>query len=52
MILMKISFLQRFVKENGLIGNLIRYMKESIDGCTVIIYEKYVLIIHIKDSEN
>jgi hypothetical protein len=43
---------QRFVKENDLIGDLIKYIKEFIDGYTVIIYRKHDLIIYIKDSEN
>jgi hypothetical protein len=43
---------QRFVKENGLINDLIKYIKESIDKYTIIIYGKHDLIIYIKDSEN
>jgi hypothetical protein len=43
---------QRFVKENDLINDPIKYIKKSIDGYAVIIYEKHDLITHIKDSEN
>jgi hypothetical protein len=43
---------QRFVKKNDLISDLIKYMKEFIDGYAVTIYGKHDLIIHIKDSEN
>jgi hypothetical protein len=42
---------QRFVKKNGLIGNLIRYIEKSIDRHTVI-YRKHDLIIYIKNSGN
>jgi hypothetical protein len=43
---------QRFVKENGLIDDLIKYIKKSIDKHTIIIYGKHDLIIYIKNSEN
>jgi hypothetical protein len=43
---------QRFVKENDLIGDLIKYIGKFIDEYTVIIYGKHDLIIYIKDSEN
>jgi hypothetical protein len=43
---------QRFVKENDLISDLMKRMKESINEYTVTIYRKHDLIIHIKDSEN
>jgi hypothetical protein len=43
---------QRFVKENGLIDDSIKYIKEFIDGYTIIIYGKHDLIIYIKDLEN
>jgi hypothetical protein len=43
---------QRFVKENGLISDLIKYIKKSIDGYTIIIYRKHDLITYIKNSEN
>jgi hypothetical protein len=43
---------QRFVKENDLTDNLIKYIKEFIDGYTIIIYRKHDLIIHIKDLRN
>jgi hypothetical protein len=43
---------QRFVKENGLIGDLMKYIEKFIDGYAVIIYGKHDLIIHIKHSEN
>jgi hypothetical protein len=36
---------QRFVKENDLIDDLIKYIKEFIDGYTIIIYGKHDLII-------
>jgi hypothetical protein len=40
---------QRFVKKNGLIGDPIKRIEESINGHTITIYRKYDLIIHIKD---
>jgi hypothetical protein len=43
---------QRFIKENDLINDLIKYIRESIDGHTVTIYRKHNLITHIKDLEN
>jgi hypothetical protein len=43
---------QRFVKENDLISDLIKYIKEFIDEYTITIYRKHDLIIYIKDSEN
>jgi hypothetical protein len=43
---------QRFAKKNGLNNDLIKYMKKSIDGYTIIIYGKHDLIIYIKNSEN
>jgi hypothetical protein len=43
---------QRFVKENDLISNLMKYIKEFIDGHAIIIYGKHDLITHIKDSGN
>jgi hypothetical protein len=48
----KFFFSQRFVRENDLIGDLIKYIREFIDGYTVIIYGKYDLVAYIKDSEN
>jgi hypothetical protein len=43
---------QRFVKENGLIDDLIKYIEKFIDGYAIIIYRKHDLIIYIKNSEN
>jgi hypothetical protein len=43
---------QRFVKENDLISDLIKYIEKFIDGYAVIIYGKHDLIIYIKNSEN
>jgi hypothetical protein len=43
---------QRFVRENGLINDSVKYIKEFIDGYTIIIYKKHDLIIYIKNSEN
>jgi hypothetical protein len=43
---------QRFVKENNLISDLMGRMKKFIDRYAIIIYGKYDLIIHIKDSQN
>jgi hypothetical protein len=43
---------QRFVKENDLIGDLMKCIRKSIDRYTIIIYGKHDLIIYIKDSEN
>jgi hypothetical protein len=43
---------QRFVKENGLINNLIKYIENFIDRYAVTIYRKHDLIIHIKNLEN
>jgi hypothetical protein len=43
---------QRFVKENDLISDLIKYIKKFIDRYTIIIYGKHDLIIYIKDLEN
>jgi hypothetical protein len=40
---------QRFVKENGLISDSIKYIEKFIDGYTVTIYGKHDLIIYIKD---
>jgi hypothetical protein len=48
----KFFFSQRFVKKNDLISDLIKYIRESIDGYAVTIYEKHDLIIYIKDLEN
>jgi hypothetical protein len=42
----------RFVRKNGLINDLIKYIEESIDEYTVIIYGKHDLIIYIKNLEN
>jgi hypothetical protein len=43
---------QRFVRENDLINDLIKYIKEFIDKYAITIYRKHDLIIHIKNSEN
>jgi predicted transcriptional regulator len=43
---------QRFVKENDLIGDPIKYIRKSIDRHTITIYRKHDLIIHIKNWEN
>jgi hypothetical protein len=43
---------QRFVKENDLISDLIKYIEKFIDGYTIIIYRKHDLIIYIKNLEN
>jgi hypothetical protein len=43
---------QRFVKKNGLIGDLIKYIGKFIDRYAIIIYRKHDLIIYIKDLEN
>jgi hypothetical protein len=43
---------QRFVKENDLINDLIKYIEKSIDRYTITIYGKHDLITHIKNSEN
>jgi hypothetical protein len=43
---------QRFVKENDLISDLIKYIEKSIDGYAITIYRKHDLITHIKNSEN
>jgi hypothetical protein len=43
---------KRFVKENDLINDSVKYIKKFIDGHTIIIYRKHNLIIYIKNSEN
>jgi hypothetical protein len=43
---------QRFVKENGLISDPIKYIEEFINKYTVIIYGKHDLIIYIKNLQN
>jgi hypothetical protein len=43
---------QRFVKKNGLINDLIRYIGKFIDRYAIIIYGKHNLVIYIKNSEN
>jgi hypothetical protein len=43
---------QRFVKENNLISDLIKYIEKYIDGYGIIIYRKHDLIIYIKNSGN
>jgi hypothetical protein len=43
---------QQFVKENDLIDDLIKYIRESIDRYAIIIYGKHDLITYIKNSEN
>jgi hypothetical protein len=43
---------QRLLKQNGLIGDLIKCMGESIDRYTIIIYGKHDLIIYIKNLGN
>jgi hypothetical protein len=43
---------QRFVKENDLIGDLIKCIRKSIGGYMIIIYGKHDLVIYIKDSLN
>jgi hypothetical protein len=43
---------QRFVKENDLINDLIKYIRKFIDRYTVTIYRKHDLIIYIKDLGN
>jgi 5S rRNA maturation endonuclease (ribonuclease M5) len=43
---------QRFVKENDLINDLIKYIKKFINGYAITIYRKHDLITYIKNLEN